>query len=321
MSKVVVGVDIGATSTEAVAYDGDWRPVTRSMAATGRGGEGARDTALKLVAAVTADLADTALERVGLGVPGSVDDVSGEVSLAVNLGLGEDRFPLAAELAARLGVPVTLENDVRAAAVGAHEHLRITGSPVRDLAFLGIGTGISAGLVLDGRLHRGRDGMAGEIGHVVVAPGAGPCACGLDGCLEVVASGTAISRLWPSPNGEPTRELFEAAERGDPRAVELAMTVSSHLVTAIHWLVMSHAVDVVVLGGGVGTSESPLLRTIRSRIQEMGERSPLARRMLAPERVIALPVELSLGALGAAVIAARRGSHGTEDASDEKGHR
>ena len=135
-----------------------------------------------------ATLAD--VTAVGLGVPGRVDTTNGDVTFAVNLGW--QHLPLGRRLEAVLGVPCVVENDVRAAAVGLHRDARYRG--VDDLIYLGIGTGISAGVVLDGRLHRGVRGMAGEIGHVVLEPDGAPCACGLHGCFETIAGGAGIAR-------------------------------------------------------------------------------------------------------------------------------
>ena len=110
------------------------------------------------------------------------------MTLAVNLDWHD--LPLGPRLEARLGIPTIVENDVRAAALGLHRR-RLFG-PVESLALLAIGTGISAGVVLDGALHRGAHGLAGEIGHVIIEPGGPRCACGNQGCFEAVAAGPAI---------------------------------------------------------------------------------------------------------------------------------
>ena len=97
----------------------------------------------------------------------------------------------AGELAEAFGAPTTLENDVRAAAVGAYRLVRVR-EEVRHLAYLSVGTGIAAGVMLDGRLYRGANGMAGEIGHTIFEPGGYRCGCGMPGCLEAVAAGPAV---------------------------------------------------------------------------------------------------------------------------------
>ncbi len=111
----------------------------------------------------------------------------------MNLGVDGEWVPLRAELEARLGLPVAVENDVNVATLGA-----VALSGIRDLVYLSIGTGLAAGLVLDGTLRRGATGAAGEIGHVPIDPLGALCQCGQRGCLETVASGRALAEAWPS---------------------------------------------------------------------------------------------------------------------------
>ncbi len=149
---------------------------------------------------------------IGIGIPGLVDTASGEVAHAVNLGV--DRLPLGGVLAERLGVRVRVENDVKAASLGAYDLLGLTGT----MAYLNLGTGMAAGIVVDGRLWRGTSGIAGEIGHIPIDPAGAECACGQRGCLETVASGSGIARQWPTADPLPARSLFEAAAAGDGEA-------------------------------------------------------------------------------------------------------
>ena len=236
---------------------------------------------------------------IGVGVPGQVDPEAGTVSLAVNLGIDGRPYPLAAAVADQLGRPVVLENDVRAAALGASLALGVTGS----LALLAIGTGISAGLVVDGRIRRGRDGMAGEIGHAPVA--AGPrCACGLDGCLEALAAGPAIAAAWPQGGDRAADGLFAAALAGDAAAVAAAAPLVRHLTTGVTWLLVTWAPDVLVLGGGAGATPA-LLPLLQAELSQRAARSALARRVLDPDRLVSLPPQLAAGALGAAALATR----------------
>jgi glucokinase len=311
-SGFVVGVDVGGTSTQALVYDAALVPAGSVTQPTVPGEEGVLRGTADAIHRVLVDsgVARDRVVAIGIGIPGAVDRAAGNVTLAVNLDIGAEPVELGPFLAAGFDLPVLVENDVACAAIGAHAHLRRQGMAVQDLAYIGIGTGLAAGIVLDGHLHTGHLRMAGEIGHVVVAPGEGRCACGLDGCLEVVASGGAIARRWPSADGEPAAEaLFAAASRHEPRAMEIADEVVGYLTTAVQWLLMSLAPDVVVLGGGVGANEGPVPRRIRERLAEQADRSLLARRLCGPERVLSLPSELALGALGAAVLAAENAVH------------
>lgn len=305
-SALFVGVDIGGTSVEAVVADGGNRVVRSGAAATDPGsGELVLASAIGAIRHVLPGGVD-GIQGIGIGVPGQVDVETGTVRLAMNLNIGDGGFPIGRLIAGEFGLRTTVENDVRAAAVGAYESLRREDLDLHVLAFLSIGTGISAGFVIDGRLHRGRDGMAGEIGHVVVAEEGPECRCGLRGCLEAVAAGPAIRKMWAGGEGRPAEDLFRAAAAGDPGAIRVAGAVSGHLARAVQWLALAYGADLVVLGGGVGAMGDPLLSAVRARLAGWGDRSSLARRLLPPERVVAMPAGFPTGAIGAAAVARNR---------------
>ncbi|NMM16931.1 MAG: ROK family protein, partial [Cellulomonas sp.] len=164
-----VGLDIGGTKVDGVLLDAASAVRGTLRAATVRGTDGVVTCASRVVRELCAaggiDTADVV--GVGVGVPGLVDPRTGSVSHAVNLGMDLSDVPLGALLTSALdGVPVRVENDVNAAALGA-AHLLGLGA---DLAYLALGTGVAAGVVLDGRLRRGFRGGAGEIGHVTYEP-------------------------------------------------------------------------------------------------------------------------------------------------------
>ncbi|HFQ93157.1 MAG TPA: ROK family protein, partial [Anaerolineae bacterium] len=183
-TTVTVGLDVGGTKTEALLVDERQRPLAQAQCPTDTGSpEGvmasivtAVNTALKEAGIVSAQIG-----AIGIGVPGLVRPQDGAVQLAANLNLRE--YALAEAVTAVFQAPVVLENDVRLAAIGAYQHLRAQ-QPIQHMAYLSIGTGIAAGVALNGRLWRGAHGMAGEIGHIVVEPDGAVCACGQRGCLE-----------------------------------------------------------------------------------------------------------------------------------------
>ena len=174
-----------------------------------------------------------------------VDSDSGHVAHAVNLGL--ERLELGGELAGRLGVGVRIENDVKAAAVGAYHLMGLDGT----MAYLNLGTGLAAGIVMNGRLWRGADGIAGEIGHIPVDPNGVVCACGQRGCLETVASGSGVARQWRTDDPLPVRSLFAAAADGDPGAKAIKARLAAGIASAVRVLVLTVDVDSVVIGGGL----------------------------------------------------------------------
>lgn len=293
------GIDIGGTTTEVVATDGH-QVLARAAAPTPSGDLAAL---LDNVAALVDDCVHQAGARptsIGCGVPGVVDTVAGTVADPVNLHL-PGPTPLAAQLALRLGVPVALDNDVRAAALEALALLR-RGEPARtDVVLLNVGTGVAAGIVIDGRPLRGPLGTAGEIGHAPLLGEGVQCECGATGCLEARIAGPALARRWP--DGDAT-DLFRAAVDGDPAARLLADAVADDLAHAIHWLVATTGIDAVLLGGGVGLAHPSLAGLVRDRLAAAVRASVVADHLLAPERVSALPSDHPTGALGAAALAA-----------------
>ena len=303
----VAGIDIGGTKIATLIVDAAGAVLGRATHASSVGDQGGA------VPAIAACL-DEALERaglqrpdlaaVGVGVPGRVDPKRGHVTLAVNLGWTD--FALRDALELELGLPVVIENDVRAAAIGLHER-GIVGD-ANDLAYLAVGTGIAAGVVLDGRLHRGARGLAGEIGHAIVDTEGPRCVCGQQGCLEAFASGPSIARRAGATSA---KAVYDAAASGDPAATELIDDVGRRLAWAIHTLVMTYDVQRVVVGGGVSHAGSPFEVPLRRELARLRAASDLAGELLPADIVDVLPPESEAGAWGAVAVA-RTSSQGSE---------
>ena len=205
-----------------------------------------------------------ALDGVVVGVPGAVDDRSGEISLAGNVeGLAGETFRRA--LDERLAAPLKIDNDINLAALG--EHWRGVARGVDDFAFLSVGTGLGAGLVLNGELHRGNRGTAGELDYIrsgLVEE--------IDPCADAV---TAIAReLAEDANGETaleapydTRAIFAAARTGDPIARRVVVEEARRIALHITPLAAVTDVRLVVLGGGIGANGDLLLDEIRPLLE------------------------------------------------------
>jgi predicted NBD/HSP70 family sugar kinase len=305
---VIVGLDIGGTKTDAVAVDHAGRVVEQLRLPTGFGSAAVLETAVDAVARLAAllDLETRDFESVGVGIPGAVDVRSGRVSHAVNLGV--DELDLGGELRARLGVSVRVENDVNAAAVGAFHLLGQDGADDLDspeahsMAYLNLGTGLAAGLVLGGRLWRGSRGTAGEIGHIPVDPTGPLCPCGQRGCLEMMASGSAVARQWPSSHASPVHALFEAADGGDPLALEVRARLLENVAAAVRVLVLTVDVNTVVIGGGLRSVGQPLLGGVRAILDSWAVTSPFLASLGLTERVQLVPAGFSAAAVGAALV-------------------
>lgn len=296
-----IGIDIGGTKTDAVALGPDGAVAHRVRLPTGFGDDAVLATAEQAVErlADSSGLAAAGFESIGVGIPGAVDPVTGRVSHAVNLGL--EGLELGATLAARLGRSVRVENDVNAAALGAYAALAPRPG---SMAYLNLGTGLAAGLVLDGRLWRGARGVAGEIGHVPVDPSGVVCACGQRGCLETVASGSAIARQWPTDDGSPARALFAAAADGDPDAIAVRDRFADSVASAVRILVLAVDAHTVVIGGGLSSLGTPLLDGVRAGLARQERESPFLSMMGLPERVRLVAEDAPVAAVGAALIGA-----------------
>jgi glucokinase len=326
--ELIVGVDIGGTKTAILVTHPDGSVLVRHLAPTAVGAPNRAADAIASLLQAALDQASATPDDVaalGIGVPGRVDRETGHVTLAVNLDWHD--LPLGPRLEARLGIPTVVENDVRAAALGLHRR-RLFG-PVESLALLAIGTGISAGVVLDGALHRGSRGLAGEIGHAVIDPTGPRCACGNTGCFEAVAAGPAIVARtragWAARrngsgsapiDGLPSTEalgsnerldgaegVFAAAAAGDEVARDVLASTGRAVAWGIHLLALAYDVDRIVLGGGVSHAGEPFLAPVRRELDRYRAVSPLAAEVLRPDLVELLPPGSDAGAWGAVTIA------------------
>jgi glucokinase len=308
---LVAGIDVGGTKTLVVVTDGRDRILCEQVAQTDQAsliGQIAR-----LVNDARSQLQED-IAAVGVAIPGIVDPDDGSVSMAVNLGI--THMPLGPMLQTELGLPTFVEHDARAAAIWLSEQADGSAETPKSIAFLAIGTGISAGIVLDGELFRGDNSFAGEVGHVVADPDGAVCACGLRGCLETVAAGPAIGRQADdalaagrntvlSPHSD-AAAVFRAGSAGDEVAVEIIDRVADHLARAIRSLVLTLGVKRVVIGGGVAAAGPALIEPIRSRIARERAASPLAQAALGDATVELLSPTQAPGARGAAAIARHR---------------
>ncbi|MEI5584257.1 MULTISPECIES: ROK family protein [unclassified Agromyces] len=298
-----LGIDIGGTKTAAVAIGDDGALSDQVRMPTGFGADAVVDTALRTVERMSqlAGVDARAFRSIGIGIPGSVDSATGRVAHAVNLGL--EGLDLGPQLADRLGVDVRIENDVNAAALGAHHLLGLAdGTRAHSMAYLNLGTGLAAGIVLDGHLLRGRRGVAGEIGHIPVDPAGAACPCGQRGCLETVASGSALAALWPGTDRHPSLELFDRADAGDPAALAVRERFLTGVASAVRLLALTTDVDDIVIGGGLAALGERLLAGTRRVLSGWAADSAfLASLDLAP-RVQVIPRGFPAAAVGAALV-------------------
>jgi predicted NBD/HSP70 family sugar kinase len=299
-----IGLDVGGTKTDAVAVAADGAIAARVRLATGWGPDAVIRTVLDAVALLRRDLVldERSLVSVGIGTPGQVVSGTGRVVHAVNLGI--DELDLAAAVGPSLGVRVHVENDVKAAAIGAYA-LRGAGG---SMAYLNLGTGVAAGIVLDGALRRGARGTAGEVGHISVDPAGPVCRCGQRGCIEALAGGGAIAERWGRPGALPVRDIFDAADAGDVEARALRAGLARGVAAAVRVLMLTVDVDAVVLGGGLTALGARLRADVDAELTATADASAFMRSLRLAERVELLPAGSPAAALGAALIGDTRES-------------
>jgi glucokinase len=303
MRELIVGLDIGGTKTEVLIVDEHDQALGHAIHPTVTGGTDAMlDAIVETIHTALTDSSEDVrhIASIGVGIPGRVLPETGEVQLAVNLGLKS--YPLGERLTERMNAPVFVENDVRVAAIGAYHYVR-EHEDIRSIAYLGVGTGINAGLILDGKVYRGANGMAGEIGHMVVDENGVLCNCGQRGCLETVAAGPGITRqainAGISASRTTSHELIEMAESGDERARLVMQRVMHHLARAIQVLILSYDVDKVMLGGGVTNAGDSFRDLLLADLDEMKQHSDLVRLMIPEHKIEVLPPGFNAGTHGA----------------------
>lgn len=248
---------------------------------------------------------------VGIGVPGPVEFATGR-PVAPPIMPGWDDYPIRERLSAKYNAPVWVDNDVNLMALGELRTGLAQGE--NNVVFIKVGTGIGAGLISDGHLHRGADGAAGDIGHVAVSDDPSViCRCGNIGCLEAIAGGAALARQGEiaaregrSPFLEQrlakksaldVSDVTEAAEHGDTVAVGLLTQSGQHVGRALAWIVNFYNPSLILIGGGVAGVGDLLLASIRQAIYRRS--LPLATRNL---RVVRSAIHRNIGLGGAASV-------------------
>ncbi len=280
---VTIGVDIGGTKIAAgtVAADGE-------MLAVGRRSTPKRDAAA--VVEVIAELvgtfvrgSDDDIVGVGLGVAGFIDATQSRVLSAPNLGWTQ--VPIKENLEQSLGMPVVVENDANAAAWG--EFRFGAGAGRDDMIMVTVGTGVGGGIVTGGALQRGHNGLGAEFGHMVMVPEGRPCGCGRQGCWEQYASGSSLVRYARvlaseeradakimlslgdgTPEGIQGLHVTEAAEQGDPVALEAFGMLGRWLGRGMADIAALLDPAVFVIGGGVVESGDLILRPTKDSFGE-----------------------------------------------------
>ena len=269
MDTHVIGVDMGGTKILSAVVD-----AAGNIIATSKMPTGAKDKTSVVIDRI-ADSIKEAIEKsnisvdsikaIGIGAPGPLDPETGIVIFAPNLGWKD--VPLKTELEARINIPTFVDNDVNVGTLG--EHTYGVGREVQDLVGIFVGTGIGGGIILNGKLFHGASKTAGEIGHIIVQEGGPKCGCGNRGCLEALASRTAIAKQFQKAILKKQKKsiitkltdgdletirsgaLAKALNRNDKLTKKVFKGVTKYLGVGIGSIVNFLNPEMIVLGGGV----------------------------------------------------------------------
>ncbi|MFF8972403.1 ROK family protein [Streptomyces sp. NPDC014995] len=268
----VIALDVGGTGMKAALVGADGALLHRARRATGR--ERGPDAVVAGILDFAAELRAYGAEHLGepaaaagVAVPGIVDEARGVAAYAANLGWRD--VPLRELLRGELRIPVALGHDVR---TGGLAEGRVGAARGADrFLFVALGTGIAGAIGVEGRVEAGAHGFAGEIGHVVVRPGATPCPCGQRGCLERFASAAAVGEAWARACGVPEADAADCAKAvtsGDPNAVRVWQravdALADGLVTALTLL----DPRTLVIGGGLAEAGETLFTPLRDAVRQ-----------------------------------------------------
>ncbi|HEY8602592.1 MAG TPA: ROK family protein [Thermomicrobiales bacterium] len=314
-NELTLAVDLGGTNVRAAAILPDGTIAARKQVPTGAeaGLTGVMERVAEAVASVAEEARVPATAPVGLVLPGVLNPLTGFLTMAPNLGWRD--LPIRDLMAERLGRSVAIGNDVNAGAFGEWHYG--AGQGTRDFIYIACGTGVGGGIITDGRLLLGRDGLAGEVGHMVVTLDGPRCNCGGHGCLEAYAGGWAIEAAAqglldagiPSILTDLMEERGEqlsgplinyAAEHDDGLAIEVLSRAGRALGFAVASLVHLFNPEVVAIGGGVISAGPFLFDPMHEALAEH-----LIEGFGKDLRVIPAELGQDSGLLGAAVLAQR----------------
>ena len=310
MARTVIAGDFGGTNLRAALVSEAGEVLVRHE--VGTPADTSPDAVLERIGDLLSEVRDRGDDppvAASLAVAGLIDAGRGIVMVSPNIPAFRN-LSLTAPLSERLGIPVSIENDASAAALG--EHRFGAGKGTRHLLHATLGTGIGGGLVIDGRLYRGAQGLAGEIGHIVLDPAGPPCGCGSRGCLEATAGGVAFGRraqrlvesdsapiLAEIAAGRPATagHLAEAARRGEAPAIAEIRNGGHSIGIGLGSIVNILNPDVVTLSGGLLGMGDFLLDPLRAAMASLAY-GPAAN---TPIRTSTLGEDAGL--LGAAAVA------------------
>ncbi len=280
MNEIVLSVDLGGTNIRmaAVSPDGSIHHLARRKTPENVSPAQLVDLTELLAQECIAHAPEKALVRgIAFGSPApAAKKGDGFLTKLPNLP-SLNGMNLAAALHERFSLPVTLENDATAAAIG--ENWLGASRNVPNSIMVTLGTGVGGGLIIDGEPYRGIDGTAGEIGHVCVEPDGHPCGCGSRGCIEQYASATAIVRMGREfgLTFDTAHEIYIAAGSGDEAARKVYVTMGRYLGITLAGLINVFNPEMIVIGGGMEAGWEAFIGPLKAEVSERAFSTPASR--------------------------------------------
>jgi glucokinase len=309
MQQYVIGIDIGGTNIKAgaVDYRGNilsWRKISTEASA---GWDAFVAKIIMLSDQLSSDVKDHNLVAVGFGIPGAILQKEGIVTQAPNFP-ALDNMPVRKMMKERLHVPCYIDNDANAIALG--EMWAGAGQGSMNIVGLALGTGVGGGVIIDGELLRGADGMAAELGHIAVDANGARCNCGSTGCLETFASATGFLRMLREELGQNHDStlkivsgvtpaiIYEHAKAGDAVARSVIQNAGIGLGIGMASLVNIFNPEMIIVGGGLAAAWDLLMPPAIETMMKRAFKAPAAR-----VKVTHALLEDQAGVLGSAYLA------------------
>ena len=307
-----IGIDLGGTNIAAGLVSDEGEILHRGSVPTmseRETGEIVKDMAAlseRIVAEYGEEM--SRIKGIGIGCPGTINYETGEVVYSNNIKM--EHYPLADEFKKLLDFPVKVDNDANCAALGEYT---VNGNGAGSFLFITLGTGVGAGLVLDGKLYRGFNGAAPEAGHITLVSGGEKCTCGKEGCWEAYASVTALisqtkrameknpqslmHRIAEEEGKVSGRTAFEAAKAGDGAAAQVVKSYIRYVADGIVSCENFMQPEIIAIGGGISREGDYLLDPVREYVSGMG-----FNKFMPKSRIVTAKLFNDAGIIGAAML-------------------
>ena len=279
-----IGIDLGGTNIAAGLVDGKGTLKLKTSTPTlkNRSPEMIADDMVRMINELLRDakidMAD--LKGVGIGIPGIVNDKTGEIVYVVNL-KNMNGFNISDYIKRNMNVPVRLANDADCAALGEYT---VSGDGASRFVFITLGTGVGGGVVLDGKIYTGFNGIGSELGHMTLIKNGEQCGCGKRGCYEAYASVTALTRdtkramechpesimnkIAAARGKVSGRTAFDAMRQGDEAAAEVVKNYAEYVAEGVVSIENIFQPEVIVIGGGISKEGDYLLKPVKEYIEK-----------------------------------------------------